>query len=59
LGFVVTVTANAALDRTIYLDELRIGHRQRDVSRVLATLGVPVRSVVMLVTCLGSSDQSE
>jgi tagatose 6-phosphate kinase len=61
LGLVVTVTANAALDRTLHLDELRVGRRQRvqsehaqaggkgvNVSRVLGALGIPVRSVVVL-----------
>jgi 1-phosphofructokinase len=61
LGLVVTVTANAALDRTLHLDELRIGRRQRvqsehaqaggkgvNVSRVLGALGFAVRSVVVL-----------
>lgn len=61
LGHVVTVTANAALDRTLHVEELRIGSRQIveaesaqaggkgvNVSRVLAGLGVEVRSVVVL-----------
>jgi 1-phosphofructokinase family hexose kinase len=61
LGLVVTVTANAALDRTLYVDELRTGRKQRvdseylqaggkgvNVSRVLAGLGVGVRSVVVV-----------
>jgi tagatose 6-phosphate kinase len=61
LGLIVTVTPNAALDHTLYLDELRPGHRHRvrsehaqaggkgvNVARVLARLGVAVRSVVIL-----------
>ena len=61
MGLVVTVTANAALDRTIYVDSLRRGHRHCvrsehaqaggkgvNVSRVLAGLGASVRSIVVL-----------
>lgn len=61
MGLVVTVTANAALDRTAYVDTLRTGSRQRvesehvqaggkgvNVSRVLAGLGFRVRSVVVV-----------
>jgi tagatose 6-phosphate kinase len=61
LGLVVTVTPNAALDHTLYVDALRPGRRHRvraeheqaggkgvNVARVLAGLGVAVRSVVVL-----------
>jgi len=61
LGLVVTVTPNAALDHTLYVDALRPGHRHRaraehvqaggkgvNVARVLAGLGVAVRTVVIL-----------
>lgn len=60
MGHVVTVTANAALDRTLRVNELRTGSKQIveseavqaggkgvNVSRVLAALGVEVRSVVI------------
>jgi tagatose 6-phosphate kinase len=61
LGLVVTVTVNAALDRTLHVDELRTGSKQIveseyvqaggkgvNVSRVLAGLGTEVRSVVVV-----------
>lgn len=61
MGLIVTVTANAALDRTIYVDELHRGNRHRvgsehvqaggkgvNVSRVLAGLGASIRTVVVL-----------
>ena len=61
MALVVTVTPNAALDHTLYVDELRPGRRHRvqsehaqaggkgvNVARVLAALGVAVRSVVIL-----------
>ena len=61
MGLVVTVTANAALDRTLHVDELRTGSKQIveseyvqaggkgvNVSRVLAGLGTEVRSVVVV-----------
>lgn len=61
MSLVVTVTPNAALDQTLHLTTLEMGNRQRvqrshvqaggkgiNVSRVLASLDVPVRSVVLL-----------
>ncbi len=61
MGLVVTVTANAALDHTLYVEQLRTGERQRveferlqaggkgvNVSRILAALDWGVRSVVIL-----------
>jgi fructose-1-phosphate kinase PfkB-like protein len=58
---VVTVTPNAALDRALWVDELHVGFRQLlrrahvqaggkgvNVSRVLARLGRPVRSIVVV-----------
>jgi 1-phosphofructokinase family hexose kinase len=61
MSLVVTVTPNAALDQTLHLTALEAGTRQRvqrshvqaggkgiNVSRILASLGVPVRSVVLL-----------
>lgn len=68
MSLVVTVTPNAALDQTLHLTALEAGTRQRvhrshvqaggkgiNVSRVLTSLGVPVRSVVLLGGPTGGS----
>jgi tagatose 6-phosphate kinase len=72
-GHIVTVTANAALDRTLWLDATLVrGARQlvRDetcqaggkgvnVARVLARLGAPVRTVVVLGGATGAAIDAE
>ncbi|MBE7452918.1 MAG: hexose kinase [Kofleriaceae bacterium] len=68
MSLVVTVTPNAALDQTLHVAALEPGTRQRvrrshvqaggkgvNVSRVLARLGVPVRSVVVVGGVTGAS----
>jgi 1-phosphofructokinase len=68
LSAIVTVTANAALDRTLVVDVLEVGRRQRlvgeraqaggkgvNVARVLRALQIETRSVVVIGGATGAT----